>query len=960
LAEQPVENPEMKVDGENLAYVIYTSGSTGKPKGVQVAQAAICNRLLWMDREFALKATDRVMQKTAYSFDASIWEIFAPWMRGAQVVAARAGGQRDSGYLATEMERQGVTVLQMVPSMLGVLIEERGLTRCKSLERVYCGGEALGWEMIERFHRVMGRDNCSNGSKKRIELINLYGPTEASIDASYRRCPLSDRHCGKVMIGRAISNVQLYVLDEQGRVLPVGVAGELHIGGAGLARGYLGRAEMTSERFIPHPHSERGGERLYRTGDLARYMADGELEYVGRGDNQVKVRGYRIELGEVEAALRAERGVREAVVVAREDEGGDKRLVAYVVPAQANGHQEEISVEKLQRKLGETLPAYMVPSGFVFMEKMPRLANSKIDRKALPAPDVLSLGLTETYVAPRTAVEEVVAGIFAHALRVKRVGINDNFFGLGGHSLMATQVISRIRETFQIELPLRTLFDEPTAHGLSRSIEAARRAGSGLHVPQMTRISREGRLPLSFAQQRLWFLDQLDPGSPAYNITSAIRIKGDLNVKALKQSLDKILNRQEALRTTFGAVKGRPTQIIASDLKLNLSVIELGYLPEAEREAKVRRLAEKDALQPFDLTIGPLLRVSLLRLSDNDHAALLTMHHIISDGWSIGVFVRELSLLYKAFAHGEAPELPELPVQYADYAAWQREWFQGAVLDAQVDYWKRQLAYAPAVVELPTDHPRPPLQSFRGANKDAMLSQTLTEKLKNLSQREGVSLFMTLLAAFKVLVNRYTGQERIVVGTDVANRNRGESEEIIGLFVNQLVLYTDLTGNLTFRELLTRVRKVALDGYEHQDLSFDKLVELLQPERDLSRTPLFQLKIVFQNALQQTLELSDVSLTSLEFGSGTAKYDLTLFIEDTNQGLSLTIQYNSDLFETITINQFLENYELLLHSIVERPEARLSELRSLIDEAERERRREEKNRLSTSNLKRFKSLTKKA
>lgn len=758
------------------------------------------------------------------------------------------------------------------------------------------------------------------------------------------------------MIGRAIGNIELYVLDENRRLTPLGVAGELYIGGVGLARGYVNHAEMTAERFVAHGFSERSGERLYRTGDVVRRMLDGELEYVGRADHQVKLRGNRIELGEVEAALLNQEGVREALVMAREDEPGDKRLVAYIVVEESEESAGEFSTIELQRNLLETLPDYMVPSAFVLLEKMPRLANSKIDRLALPAPDGASQALQGTYVAPRTSVEEVVAGIWAHALHVKQVSIYDDFFSLGGHSLTATLVFSRIRETFQIEMPLRTMFDEPTVHGLSKHIEAARQTNAGLQAPPISRVSREEDLPLSFAQQRLWFMDQLEPGSSTYNLASAIRLKGNLDVPALQRSMDSILSRHEALRTTFNTVKGRPIQRIMPEFQVSLNVVDLRHLPEAEREATMRRLATEEAHQPFDLTHGPLLRTQLLRLGDDEHLALLTMHHIISDGWSVGVFVRELSSFYEAFARGESLQLPELTIQYADYAAWQREWLQGEVLDKEIAYWKQQLADAPAVVELPTDYPRPAVQTFKGANLNAMLPKALTDALKALSQREGVSLFITLLAAFQTLISIRTGHEHIVVGTDVANRNHGESEGLIGFFVNQLVLSANLSGNPRFRQSLRHVRDVTLDAYAHQDLPFDKLVELLPSSRDISRTPLFQLKMVFQNAPLPPLELEGLTLSQLDFGAGTAKYDLTLFMEDTNQGLSLTLQYNSDLFAAATIDNLADQFALLLDSIVAQPDAKLAEFKSLLDEAEKESRRKEKTRLEQVNLARFKSL----
>jgi len=941
---EPSENVVSTVAPDNLAYVIYTSGSTGRPKGVQVSHRAICNRLLWMQRRFPLTPEDVLLQKTVYGFDASVWELFLPLMAGAMVVMARPGGHRDAGYLIEEVKRSGVTVLQMVPSMLEVLLEERGIEECKSLRRVYCGGEALSERLRERFYELASW----------AELTNLYGPTEASIDASYWPCERGVS-TNKVLIGRPINNVQLYLLDGEMEPVPVGVGGELYIGGDGLARGYLGRASLTAERFVPDPFGSAPGGRLYRTGDVARFLPDGIVEYLGRADQQVKVRGFRIELGEIEAALCEQDGVREAVVLAREDASGGKRLVAYVVPSkeEAGGGP---TAEGLRQGLRVRLPDYMVPQAFVFLDALPLLANGKLNARALPEPETEWAGDEDTYVGPRTPVEEVVAGIWAAALRLERVGIYDNFFDLGGHSLLATQVISRVRQVFNIELPLRTLFDEPTVCDLSRQVEAARRADLGLPAQPVRPVSREAALPLSFSQQRLWFLDQLEPGGAALNVASAIRLKGGLDVSALRASLDALVERHEVLRTTFTTVGGRPVQVVGPAAPVEVPSFDLRETPEAEKSSRVRELTNEEAQRPFDLSAGPLMRVTLVRLGDEEHVLLLTMHHIVSDGWSLGVLVRELSSLYESHSRGEAPQLPELPVQYADFAAWQRAWLDGEVLETQLDYWRRQLANAPAVSELPTDRQRPPAQSFRGENLHTTVSGSTTEALKALSRREGASLFMTLLGAFQVLVGRRSGREHVVVGTDVANRNRDEVEGLIGFFANQLVLHTDLSGDPDFVELLGRVREVTLGAYAHQDLPFDKLVEALRPERDPSRTPLFQLKIVMQNAPMPALELPGLTLTSEEVGGGTAKFDLTLFLEETGQGLGCTWQYNSDLFEAATVRRLAEHFALLLDQIALRPKAKLGELNRALDAAEAEERLGDKRRREANNFERFKSL----
>ncbi|MFB3092706.1 MAG: condensation domain-containing protein, partial [Dehalococcoidia bacterium] len=507
-------------------------------------------------------------------------------------------------------------------------------------------------------------------------------------------------------------------------------------------------------------------------------------------------------------------------------------------------HQQPPTLSDLRGFLKEKLPEYMLPSVFVMLDALPLTLQGKVDRLALPAPDWARPELEESFVAPRTPVEEVLAGIWADVLRLERVGIHDNFFELGGHSLLAMQVISRVRSAFQVESPLRSLFESPTVAGLAERIEMARGADRVPQALPLLPASRDGDLPLSFAQQRLWFLEQWEPNSSIYNVPVALRLTGPLNVAALEQSLNEISRRHEALRTTFSVVDGQPAQVIAPKLNLTLPVLDLRELTEIERDAEVQRLVVEEAQAPFDLAQGPLLRASLLRLGQEEHVLMLTMHHVVSDGWSLNVLFRETTTLYQAFSTGEPSPLPEIPIQYADFALWQRQWLQGEELESQLAYWKEQLDGIPPVLELPTDRPRPAVETFRGAQQFLLLPDALTRSLKALSQREEVTLFMTLLAAFQTLLHRYTGQDDILVGFPIANRNRAEIEGLIGFFVNTLVLRTDLSGEPTFRELLGRVREVALDAYTHQDLPFEKLVAELHPERDISRNPLFQ--VIFQ------------------------------------------------------------------------------------------------------------------
>jgi len=912
------QTPDSGVTAENLAYVIYTSGSTGQPKGVMIPHRAICNHMLWMQERFALNPTDRVIQKTPFSFDASVWELFAPLLVGGQLIVARPDGHLDSAYLAQLMAEERVTILQLVPSQLRILLEEPALETCTSLRLVICGGETLSADLPERLRARLA-----------VEVHNLYGPTEATIDASSWLCETEGSQ-PSVPIGRPIANTQIYLLDAYLQPVPVGVPGELHIGGAGLARGYLNRHELTDEKFILHPFSNVPGARLYRTGDLARYLPGGTIDFLGRIDHQVKVRGFRIELGEIEAVLSQHPALRETAVLAREDIPGDKRLIAYVIPKE----REAPTTSEMRSFLQAKLPDYMVPSAFVILDSLPLTPNGKVDRQALPVPDQTRPELEGAFVAPSTTAEEVLADIWAEVLGIEQVGVHDDFFELGGHSLLAIRVRSRILDALKVELPLRTLFESTTVAELAKLIESDGSAEKDLNSQHIPSASRSGELPLSSAQQRLWFLDKLDPGGFSYNIPTLVRVTGPLNVTALEQSLNEIVRRHEGLRTTFSSMEGRPVQVITPSSTLKIPMMDLRELSETDREGEVRRLSIEEAQCPFNLAQGPLLRVKLLCLAEEKHVLLLTMHHIISDGWSIDVLFRELEALYEAFsADKPSPPLPELPIQYADFALWQRQWLEGRVLEAQLSYWIRQLNGAPSVLELPADRPRPPIHRYRGARQHFALSRPLSDSLKALSRQEGVTLYMSLLAVFQVLLHRYSSQDDIVVGSPIAGRNRVETEALIGLFVNTLVIRTDLSGNPSFLELLGRVRDVTLGAYAHQDLPFEKLVEELHPERNLSHNPLFQVMFTFQNAPSQGPDLEGLNVSLEEVDSGTAKVDLTLSVVDTEHGLSGQLGYNTEIFDDSTITRLLGHYQSLLESIVANPEARVSDL-PMLTEAE--------------------------
>ncbi|MCP4661554.1 MAG: non-ribosomal peptide synthetase, partial [bacterium] len=660
-----------------------------------------------------------------------------------------------------------------------------------------------------------------------------------------------------------------------------------------------------------------------------RWLAEGEIEFLGRVDHQVKIRGLRIELGEIEAALARHPAVRHAVVLAREREQDARRrerwLVAYAVLREGAA----ADAGALRRGLGESLPAYMVPSALVLLDALPRTATGKVDRRALPAPEPVEA--EEGFAAPGDPTEELLAGIWAAVLGRGRVGVHDNFFEIGGHSLLATQVVSRIREAFRVEVPVQRLFEAPTVAELAGVIHKLRREEEGMAPPPLVPVARDQELPLSFAQQRLWFLDQLDPGSAAYNIPLAVRLNDAVEAGLLERIFNEVVRRHEVLRTTFAATAGEPRQVIAEQLHLPLPVIDLGPLSSQDRRLEAERLAAAEARRPFDLTLGPLVRFTLARLADDDQVVMATMHHIVSDGWSMGVFLRELAALHDAFSRGEtAPGRPaplaELPIQYADFACWQRRWLAGEVLEAQLGYWRAELAGAPPLLDLPTDRPRPAVQTFRGRHLGMALSEPLSGALARRSREQGVTLFMTLLAAFQILLSRLTGQEDIVVGSPIAGRNHKQIEGLIGFFVNTLVLRTDLSGDPPYRELLARVRQVALGAYAHQDLPFEQLVEVAQPQRDLSSTPLFQVMFILQNASREAEETPGLALSPLATEGGTAKFDLTLSLQESTRGVSGSLEYNTDLFDRTTIERLRAHFELLLAAIVDDPDERLGEL----------------------------------
>jgi amino acid adenylation domain-containing protein/non-ribosomal peptide synthase protein (TIGR01720 family) len=888
-----VEEPQSSVNSGNLAYLLYTSGSTGRPKAVAVEHRSAVALLSWAQTVFDEEALDGVLASTSINFDLSVFELFVPLSRGGKVIVAANALQL--GELAG---REEVRLINTVPSAMRELVRSGQVP--ESVRVVNLAGEALSRSLVEEIY----------GLEQVQEVNNLYGPTEDTTYSTWERVGRDED--GAVRIGKPIANTRAYVLDAEQQVVPVGVRGELYLGGAGLGRGYWGRAELTAERFVPDGVSGRSGERLYRTGDEVRYGSDGRLEYVGRLDQQVKVRGYRIELGEVEEALARHESIRESVVVVR-----DEQLVGYVVAAEG----ATVEVNELRAYLGEQLPGYMIPGVLVEMAALPLTANGKVDRKALPEPGQMDSG--GEYVGPRTAVEELVAGIWSEVLGVERVGIHDNFFELGGHSLLAMQVISRVRESFKVELPLQSVFEAPTLSEFSSHIETALGVEQFI-APDITRVDRDRDFPLSFAQQRLWFLDQLEGTGSAYNIPGTICLSGELDIPALERSVSEIVKRHEVLRTVFVAEHGQPKQVILPEVALNLTIVDLRQ--DRDQESRVREHALREAQRSFNLRTGPLMRMTVLQLSEGEHVLLFTMHHIISDAWSMGVLVKEISSLYEAYRQGKESPLAELEIQYADYAVWQRTWLQGAMLEQQMGYWREQLQGVAPVLELPVDRARPNVQSFRGATEQVKLSRRLSQALKSLSASEDLTLYMTLLTAFQILLARYAGKEDIALGSPIAGRSRKEVENLIGFFVNTLVLRTQVARNLTIQQLMRRVRETALGAYSHQDIPFEQLIDALKVVRQPGTNPLVQVMFTLQNTPQEFVAAQNLQVLPLDVTSGTAKFDLTLSIMETNEGLIGGLQYSTDLFDEVTIKRMLNHYERILEEMVSNPQQRVGEL----------------------------------
>ena len=900
VAAQAEGAPESGVLPENLAYVIYTSGSTGRPKGVLVEHRCVCNTFRQMARVYGAGPGERNLAFAPLHFDASVADLFVALSSGATLVMAPRETMIPGPELLRLLEGERVTHVRITPSALAPLPP----AELPELATLVCTGEPCTAELMARW--APGR-----------RFLNGYGATEAGIRMTSTRYADVTRD---PPVGRPIPNTRLLVLDRWLEPCPAGVAGEIYIGGPGTARGYLARPGLSAERFVPDPFAARPGARMYRTGDRGRRRADGEIEFLGRVDFQVKVRGFRVEPGEVEAALRERAGARQAVVLLREDAPGDRRLVAYVVPGQAGA----TSPAALRAALVDRLPDYMLPQAFVVLERLPLTSSGKLDRRALPAPATDAGG--DGHTAPRTPAEEVLAAVWATLLRRDAVGVDDDFFELGGHSLLAARVIGRVREVFGVEVPLRALFEAPTVGGLAARIAGLRAAGTNDPGPPPVPAPRGAPLPLSFSQQRLWFLHQLAPESAAYNLPYPLRLRGPLDRGALARAFAALVARHEVLRTVYRSVAGRPVQEVRAIASVPLPLVDLRGLDAETREAELSRRVRREALRPFDLERGPVIRATLLALAPDEHALLVTLHHVASDGWSTEVMIREVSAFYAAFAAGRDPVLPPLPVQYADHAVWQRGRLRGPVLEAQVDWWRSRLAGLPPLLELPTDRARPAAPDGRAAAAGLALAPATAAAVRALARREGATPFMVLLAAWQTVLGRWAATDDVCVGTPVAGRTRVEVEELVGFFANTLALRADLSGDPSFRALLARVREATLSAWSHQEVPFERLVEALGAERSLGHTPLVQVIFNLLADSDDELTLGPVRVDPLPLPAGPAKFDLVLTAAQAGEGLNLTLVYRTELWDAASGAALLRHLAAVLDAAAADPELPLSRI----------------------------------
>jgi len=898
-------NPDCLTSSDSLAYIIYTSGSTGKPKGVQVPHRGVVNLVTSMAREPGITEKDTLLAVITLSFDMSVPELILPLTVGAKVVIAGRETTTNGELLTELLHKSKATILQATPATFHMLVES-GWQGSPDL-RIICGGEALPKSLAAEL------------LKRTAQVWNMYGPTEITVYATCYR--ITDPY-QPILIGHPIGNVKVYILDSNQQPVPIGVPGELYVGGDGVTRGYLNREDLTAKQFIPNPFSGNRNDILYRTGDLVRFHKDGNIEYITRIDNQIKIRGFRIELGEIEVALSSFPGILKTVVIPKIGAMGDVRLAAYFV---TDG--QSLSVSELQSHLGRQLPGYMIPQQFMQLSAFPLTPVGKIDRKALP--DIEIVHGRDEYIAPANETENVLSEIWQTVLGIKQISVQDNFFTIGGHSLLAIQVVAKIKKSLNAPLTLRNFFENPTIRGLAElidSLTASSEAIGTLAIPKRTTEDA----PLSFQQQRLWYLNKLNPGATVFNVPAGWRIKGPLDADLFEQCLNRVFARHEIMRTAIKDFEDGPIQVILPSVQFHFNRVDLSREHEESREEKFYHLIRIDAKLIFDLSKAPLFKATLYKFSDQEHVFSYMPHHVIWDGWSFDIFRHELKTLYESSLAGQPARLPDLPIQYADFAEWQRKRVDSAEYKVHIDYWKQQLGGNLPVLQLPTDHPRPAILTYdNGGSEPFSLSRQTTDGLTEIARGSEATLFMLLLAAFNILLHRYTHDNDIIVGTPISGRDQDEIANLIGFFVNTLVIRTKINADQPFHVFLRQVRELCIDAFNHQEAPFEQLVEILNPERDLSRSPLFQVLFIYQDARNRKNTIADLSLSYIDAPTPGTQTDIDFWVRLTDNGIAGGFRYNRDLFEPETIKQMLGNYQMILEGILKAPQAPVKNIKIL-------------------------------
>ncbi len=902
-----IATASIKLQPENLAYIIYTSGSTGKPKGTLLQHIGVVNLAKSLAKLYGINSDSNILQFASINFDASIYEIFGGLLNGAKITLFEKNDLKNPDVLLDEFEKLKVTFLTLPPTLLSVMKPKK----ISHLKTILSAGEACPTEIGIKWNKY-------------YNFFNGYGPTEATVASTIEKFDGTDKYL-TVPIGNAIPNIKVYVLDKYLNEVPVGVTGELHVSGINLARGYIGKPDLTAEKFIPDPFSGNPGDRMYKTGDLVKIHDDGKLEFIGRVDNQIKLRGFRIELGEIENVLAEHPDINIAAVIVRESANNDKIISAFV---QVND-KENFNKSEILDLLRNKLPDYMVPTTLTVLDKMPITINGKIDRAKLKEMKIDEFEKSE-YVAPETPTEILLANIWKELTGVDNVGLNDNFFNLGGHSILATQAVSRIREAFGVEVSLKDFFEMKNLKELARFIDESDRSISEEIQKPIDKINRDGELPLSFSQQRLWFLSQFAPEGSSYNIPAVLELNGKLNLDALNYAINKMIERHEVLRTAFYSKNGKPQVKIEDKFDFKIELIDVSNADS--KDDNVKKILEETIRTPFDLTKIPLFNVKLIKIKPDAHICAIVMHHIISDGWSIGIIVNEISELYKSFITSTEPQLDDLKIQYVDYAAWQKSVLSGETLEKEIEFWKNELEGASLVLELPTDKPRPQVQTFNGTNVNFTLEEGLSEKIEKVSTKLNITPYMFLLGAFEILLSKYSRQTDFIIGTPIANRTKIETEKLIGFFVNTLAIRATVDKNMTVQELMKSVRAKMLAAYSHQSLPFEKLVEVIQPERDTSHSPLFQVAFVFQNTPESAIELPGLKVKQYEMESATANYDITLYMQKFGKAFNGTFEFNTDLFYKDTIEKIIKEFSVLISKLTEDTKERIRNISLLESE----------------------------